>query len=57
MAYNPIFKDIIKRLEYICPELDHPKRKYPMTNNAYNWVVLNTLSKGKVKWMVESQGQ
>ena len=49
IAYNPIFKDIIKRLEYICPGLDNPKAKYPITSNYYNWVVLNTLSKGKVK--------
>ena len=52
MAYLPIFKDYIKRLEYICPGLSDPK-KYPITNNYYNWVVLNTLSRGKIKEIIE----
>ena len=35
-----MFNDIINRLEYICPGLNDPKRKYPITNNEYNWVIL-----------------
>ena len=34
--------------------LSHPKRKYPITNNRYNWVVLNSLSKGKIKEIIEN---
>ena len=36
VAHHPMFKDIIRRIEYICPGLDSPKRKYPITNNCYN---------------------
>ena len=32
-----------------------PNRKYPITNNDYNWVVFNTLTNGKIAELVEEQ--
>ena len=43
-----MFSDVINRLEYVCPGLSNPNKRYPITNNEYNWVVLNTLSGGKL---------
>ena len=55
IANHKSFKHIKERLDIICPKLNDPKRKYPITNNDYNWVVLNTLSNGQIAKIVEEQ--
>ena len=54
VANDKRFKDIKPRLDILCPKLNDPKRKYPITNNDYNWVVLNTLTDWKVAELVEA---
>ena len=48
LANHEMFKDIKPRLDIICPKLNYTNRKYPITNNAYNWVIFNTLANGKM---------